>query len=267
MPRPPPRGRRPRASRRAAARRRPAPRRTRARRRCRGTSSRVASGKVRTPSAVSTSTPRGRASSAGVPSRDDPAADEDRDAVAHQLDLAEQVRARAHGDAARRGARGAGRGRPAGRPGRGRWWARPASAGAASPPAPARCPSRCCMPLDMAATFVRARVREAHQLEQLAALVRAPLRPREVLVEREQLVGASASRGSGTARRDSRSPRAPRPSRPARPPPRRGRRVARTRPQAIFVSVDLPAPFGPSRPSSSPGATSRSTPPSATVAP
>ena len=51
------------------------------------------------------------------------------------------------------------------------------------------------------------------------------------------------------------------PSTSARPP------LARTRPQAIFVSVDLPAPFGPSRPSSSPRSTSRSTPPSATVAP
>ena len=51
------------------------------------------------------------------------------------------------------------------------------------------------------------------------------------------------------------------PSTSARPP------LARTRPQAIFVSVDLPAPFGPSRPSSSPRSTCRSTPPSATVAP
>ena len=40
----------------------------------------------------------------------------------------------------------------------------------------------------------------------------------------------------------------------------------RTSPQAIFTSVDLPAPFGPSSPTSSPGWTSRSTPASATVA-
>src|SRR5688572_29844219 len=43
--------------------------------------------------------------------------------------------------------------------------------------------------------------------------------------------------------------------------------VGRTRPQATFTSVDLPAPFGPSRPNSSPVPTSRSRPCSATVLP
>ena len=41
----------------------------------------------------------------------------------------------------------------------------------------------------------------------------------------------------------------------------------RTRPHAIFTSVDFPAPLGPSSPTSSPGWTSRSTPASAAVAP
>src|SRR5689334_15230001 len=43
--------------------------------------------------------------------------------------------------------------------------------------------------------------------------------------------------------------------------------VGRTRPQAIFTNVDLPAPLGPSRPTSSPSRTSRSTPSRAGVPP
>jgi hypothetical protein len=39
--------------------------------------------------------------------------------------------------------------------------------------------------------------------------------------------------------------------------------LGRTSLQAILTSVDLPAPFGPSRPTSSPSSTSRSTPTSA----
>ena len=45
------------------------------------------------------------------------------------------------------------------------------------------------------------------------------------------------------------------------------RPIGRTRPQPIFTSVDLPAPFGPSRPTSSPASTCRLTPSSATVRP
>ena len=41
----------------------------------------------------------------------------------------------------------------------------------------------------------------------------------------------------------------------------------RTNPQALLTSVDLPAPLGPSSPTSSPSATTRSTPRSAVVAP
>jgi hypothetical protein len=40
-----------------------------------------------------------------------------------------------------------------------------------------------------------------------------------------------------------------------------------TKPQAIFVNVDLPAPLGPSSPTSSPGPISNDTPRSASVAP
>ncbi len=43
--------------------------------------------------------------------------------------------------------------------------------------------------------------------------------------------------------------------------------LARTSPQAIFTSVDLPAPFGPSSPTSCPSSTSRSTPESAVTRP
>ena len=70
----------------------------------------------------------------------------------------------------------------------------------------------------------------------------------------------SASRGSGTARRGSRARGAPPASRPARRAIVAAPAVGRTSPQAIFTSVDLPAPFGPSRPTSSPSPTSRLTP-------
>src|SRR5205823_112732 len=43
--------------------------------------------------------------------------------------------------------------------------------------------------------------------------------------------------------------------------------VGRTRPHAILTRVDFPAPFGPSRPTSSLSPTSRSTPLSASTAP
>ncbi len=43
--------------------------------------------------------------------------------------------------------------------------------------------------------------------------------------------------------------------------------VGRTSPQTIFTNVDLPAPLGPSRPTSSPSPTLRSIPFSASVVP
>ena len=80
-----------------------------------------------------------------------------------------------------------------------------------------------------------------------AGAARAPRRP-------------CTSRGSGRAPRDSRA-RARAAREPARAPATSARRrSARTSPTAIFTSVDLPAPFGPSSPTSSPSPTSRSTP-------
>jgi len=43
--------------------------------------------------------------------------------------------------------------------------------------------------------------------------------------------------------------------------------LARTRPQAIFVSVDLPAPFGPSSPKIVPASTAKPSPSSARTPP
>ena len=97
-------------------------------------------------------------------------------------------------------------------------------------------------------------VGERDELEQARALGGAAARAGEPLVQLEHLVGACTSPGSGRARRDSRAPRARRASRRAHRRPRRRRAVGRTSPTAIFTSVDLPAPFGPSRPTSSPSA-------------
>ncbi len=93
------RGRRPRAWSGAPGRRRSARPPRRARRQARHVVARRASN-TRVPAAVSTSTPRGRASSSGAPCRDDPAVEQDDDAVADELDLAEQVGVEEHRDAA-----------------------------------------------------------------------------------------------------------------------------------------------------------------------
>ena len=91
-----------------------------------------------------------------------------------------------------------------------------------------------------------------------------PARPRrrgagEPLVQREQLVRrrpvGEAEQLREVAERAVRRQRAGRRAGDLGPPG-----VGRTRPQAIFTSVDLPAPLGPSRPNSSPSPTSRSTP-------
>ena len=105
-------------------------------------------------------------------------------------------------------------------------------------------PSRCCMPLDIASIAAVGRVLEADEPEELGSFRRAAVGAGEPLVEREQLVGARTSRGSGRARPGSRaSARAARRRRGAvdlgASPP-----LGRTRPQAILTSVDLPAPFG-----------------------
>ena len=112
-----------------------------------------------------------------------------------------------------------------------------------------------------------ARVRERDELEQPPALRRAAARAGEPLVQLEHLVGrvpAGEAEELGEV--------AERRARGARAGARAGdlarrRRSARTSPTAIFTSVDLPAPFGPSRPTSSPSPTSRSTPFSASTEP
>ena len=91
----------------------------------------------------------------------------------------------------------------------------------------------------------RGRVGEPDELEQLARA--RPRRPRS----RRAAGAARAARrpctspGSGTARPGSRARAAPPSSRPGAPHTAAVPAVGRTSPQAIFTSVDLPAPFGP----------------------
>ena len=198
--------------------------------------------------------------------RDDPAAEQDRDAVAHQLHLAEEMRAQHHRDpASSKLPQQVADDAPADRVERARRLVQHQEARRAHERL--RDAEPLLHALRHGGDLGVAGVGQAHQLEQLGPLPRAPLGGREVLMEGEQLVrgepvGESEQLGEVADRR-------------ARLGGAGGRaldlgaafRCARTRPQAIFVRVDFPAPFGPSRPSSSPGATSRSTPPSATVAP
>ncbi len=105
-----------------------------------------------------------------------------------------------------------------------------------------------------------ARVRRARRARAApTARPRRPVERGEALVKDEQLVGRHP------ARKPEHLGEVPERGRGRRPSPH-GRRqisavpsVGRTSPQAILTSVDLPAPFGPSRPSSSPSPTSRST--------
>ena len=110
-------------------------------------------------------------------------------------------------------------------------------------------------------------LRERDELEQARALGGAAARAGEPLVQLEHLVGrvpAGEAEELGEVAERARARRASlraRPATSAAPP------VGRTRPTAIFTSVDLPAPFGPSSPTSSPSPTSRSTPFSASTEP
>ena len=127
-------------------------------------------------------------------------------------------------------------------------------------------PSRCCMPFDIAPTLVSRASASPTSSSSSARSPRPASRARERLVQGDQLVGREPVRkAEQLGEVADRAPRAGgargRPSTCAPP------LDALTRPQAIFVSVDLPAPFGPSRPRSSPGSTSRSTPSSASFAP
>ena len=113
------------------------------------------------------------------------------------------------------------------------------------------------MPFDIAPDPPRRDLAQADQLEQLGALGAPAVRARELLVQHQHLVGAQPVREA-----EQLGEVAERPAEPRRVP-----LVGRTSPQAIFTSVDLPAPLGPSRPTSSPSPTVRSTPLSASLAP
>ena len=141
-------------------------------RRPRGSSARPARRRSRSPSATSRATSRrhvvarggreaphaaGRldldalraAQLVGRPRGDEPARVDDRHAVAHALDLAEQVGVEQHGHAAARAAPPAARAPCGARRGPARSWARRAAAAAGSPTSAWAIPRRCCMPLDI----------------------------------------------------------------------------------------------------------------------
>ncbi len=126
-----------------------------------------------------------------------------------------------------------------------------------SPTSACAMPSRCAMPFDIPSTRRSAASVERDELEQASPLGGAAARAGEPLVQLEHLVGrvpaGEAEELGQVAERCARGARAG-----ARPGDRRLCRPsgARAR-QAIFTSVDLPAPFGPSRPTSSPSPTSQ----------
>ena len=121
------------------------------------------------------------------------------------------------------------------------------------------------MPLDIAPTR-RVAASARPTVEQPRALRGAAVRPREPLVHAEQLVGAQPV---GEAEQLGQvAERAVGPSEPAGAPPSLAAPlVGRTSPHAILTSVDLPAPLGPSSPTSSPSPTSRLTPLRASIDP
>ena len=127
------------------------------------------------------------------------------DAVADVLDLAEQVRVEQHGDAAaaqllEQVAHGA----PA-RPGPARSSARRAAAAAASRPAPGRSRGAAACPWTSSPRGAPRSSASPTSSSSSRALGRAARRARQPLVQREHLVGACTSRGSGRARPGSRA--------------------------------------------------------------
>ena len=102
------------------------------------------------------------------------------------------------------------------------------------------------MPFDIASTR-RSRASQVDQLEQLGALGRAAVGAGQPLMQREHLVRA---RPAGKAEQLGEvAERAARLGEPAgAPDTSAGPALGRTSPQAIFTSVDLPAPFGPEQP-------------------
>ena len=261
----PPRGRRPRACSPARGRRRPLARRDQARRRSAAPPRARRPRSSRVPGAGLDLDPARARELGRRPALDDLAADEDRDPVADQLDLAEQVRAQQHRRSRARAPRRAARGRPAGRPGRGRSWARRAAAGAARRPAPGRSRAAAASPSTSPPTRVAAAVARPTSSSSSRRSAAPPAR-----AARAAGAGAAARRRVDPGREAKQlgevADRRPRRRLPAAwPATRASPAVGRTRPQAIFASVDLPAPLGPSRPTISPSATSSETPRSASV--
>ena len=257
----PPRGRRPRAT--SVSTRTPytsSPARTSSRDDPRRV---VAAPPPRTPAPRSPSRPRrrpARASSAGAPGGDELAAGDDRHAVADQLDLA---RAGASSAAPRRRASAAPRAasrtvrRPAGSS---------ALVGSSSSSSRGEPIIACAMPepllhalrhrADAAVAAPRARPTSSSSSPRSAA---PPSEPASRWwscdsSSRAQPVGEAEQLGEVADRACAAGVPAGAPRDLRRPP------VGRTSPQAIFTSVDLPAPLGPSSPISSPSRTSRSTP-------
>ena len=186
-----------------------------------------------------------------MPGLDQAAAGDDRDPVADQLDLAQQVRVEQNGDAATAQLleQAADDAAPDRVEGAGRL---------VEQQQPRRADQRLgdaqplLHPLRHRLHPLVPRLAEPDKVEQLA-----PARSRRRPSRRGAGAAAAARRpstspGSETAPPDSRGPRGPAANRPARPSTSTPPPLGRTRPQAILVRVDLPAPLGPSSPTSSP---------------
>ena len=183
-----------------------------------------------------------------MPGGDELAAGDDRHAVAHELDLREQVRVQQHGHAALAQAlEQRAHVAPAGRIQRARRLVEQQQPRVADQRL--REPEALLHALRHRPDPPARHLGEADALEQVAPLGGAAVRAREPLVQLEQLVGRAPVREA-----EQLGEVAERALRPRRSPARRaadGRAspaLGRTSPQAIFTSVDLPAPFGPSRP-------------------
>ena len=230
----------------------------------RGTSSRVPS-TTRVPPSVSSSIPRGRASSRGVPAAttSPPSRMTTRSQTSStslsrcELRRTEMPRARSSSSSVRTVRRPTGSSALVGSSSRRR---------RGVPTSACAIPSLCCIPFDIASTR---RDRASRNATSSSSSVRSRSPPSEPLSRWCRRRSSSALIQPGNRNSSARYPSARRAGRvPARAPHTSASpALARTRPQAIFTSVDLPAPFGPSRPTSSASATSRSTPPSASIAP
>src|SRR6185312_12095062 len=227
----------------------------------RGASSRVAPSIVRVPSSVSSSTPRGRESSAGTPAATTSPAR--RIATRSQTSSISESRCElSRTDTPR----------PRSSSSRTRTIRRPAGSSAevgssrtstrGEPTSACAIPRRCCIPFDMPSTR---RPRASERATSSSSRPRSAAPPSECVSRWWSERTSSAVYQPGKRKSSARYPSSARAARlPARAPATSAwPRVARTSPTAIFTSVDLPAPFGPSSPTSSPSSTERSTPLSA----